>query len=248
VSAEVTPALTPLKWDSEFFGFRVGRINLDDFEKNHKFKVLENISKSDYQLIYIFCSPENELGNAFSMQLAGNPIDIKMDYAKPVSKIPFALADHIISIVAPPISSADINALYRLALKSAHVSRFILDDRIDRSKAQLLYKLWVDNSLSGEIADAVYCARQGDKIIGFVTICLEPNDSARIGLIAVDDVARGTGLGRALMATAIAWADQHGAKTLYVATQVANTGACAFYEKLGFTLDSRINIYHFWKP
>lgn len=54
--------------------------------------------------------------------------------------------------------------------------------------------------------------------------------------VAVDPVAQGRGIGRALVADALAWAARRRARQLLVNTQLDNGGAMRLYESLGFEL------------
>ena len=69
---------------------------------------------------------------------------------------------------------------------------------------------------------------------------------ADIGLLAVDEEARGKSIGKLLMHAAFIKCRDLGYKEVQVVTQKANATACAFYEKLGFRIEKVENIYHFW--
>jgi ribosomal protein S18 acetylase RimI-like enzyme len=68
-----------------------------------------------------------------------------------------------------------------------------------------------------------------------------------IGLIAVDEAARGKGIGSVLLNWVFNYATLHGFKQVNVVTQAANTGALNFYEQHGFEIISRTFLYHVWK-
>jgi GNAT superfamily N-acetyltransferase len=63
-------------------------------------------------------------------------------------------------------------------------------------------------------------------------------DVAILWDIRVVPIARGQGVGRALMAAVETWASNHGARWLEVETQDINAPACRFYERCGFELRS----------
>ena len=64
-------------------------------------------------------------------------------------------------------------------------------------------------------------------------------DLAMIMALVVTEGARGTGVGRLLVARAEDIAREHGATRLMVTTHVRRAGAHAFYERLGFELTGR---------
>jgi dTDP-4-amino-4,6-dideoxy-D-galactose acyltransferase len=70
--------------------------------------------------------------------------------------------------------------------------------------------------------------------------------AGRIGLIAVDDQARGAGVGSLLIRQAHRWMQGRGARQATVVTQLENQPACRLYERLGYHLADVRNYYHFW--
>ncbi|MFM9106769.1 MAG: GNAT family N-acetyltransferase [Chloroflexota bacterium] len=60
---------------------------------------------------------------------------------------------------------------------------------------------------------------------------------AYVAFLAVDEVAEGRGAGRALMAHAERWAQEHGCKEVCLDVWAGNARAIAFYERLGFLPD-----------
>ena len=67
-----------------------------------------------------------------------------------------------------------------------------------------------------------------------------------IGLVAVDIDCQHQGIGGKIMSTLDGYLFDLGVKTLEVPTQKANTDACRWYEKNGFTIQSVLPIYHWW--
>lgn len=171
-------------------------------------------------------------------------VDTKLDYRAPV-QAPAPVAREI-ERVGEAANFADRAGLEALALESGRFSRFRLDPRIGEPRWEELYRLWIRNSLAGQMADAVFAWRRDGVITGFVTVKREASDHARIGLIGVDAAERGAGVGTELVAAAREWAAGEKLKDLRVATQRANRAACQFYTSRGFTLTSETDIYHLW--
>ncbi|WP_271897334.1 GNAT family N-acetyltransferase [Candidatus Phyllobacterium onerii] len=65
-------------------------------------------------------------------------------------------------------------------------------------------------------------------------ICVQ--DGALAGLFNIGTAAnrRRVGLGRTIIKSALKWALQHGAKKAWLQVEIANTGAIALYERMGF--------------
>lgn len=74
------------------------------------------------------------------------------------------------------------------------------------------------------------------EIVGFIVVWLIV-DEAHIGTIAVDQKCRRTGIGQALILTALHQAKQKGAQKAYLEVRAGNTVARQLYENLGFQVD-----------
>jgi dTDP-4-amino-4,6-dideoxy-D-galactose acyltransferase len=134
--------------------------------------------------------------------------------------------------------------LLELALLSGEHSRFRLDPVLSH-RFRDLYEEWLRKSLDRRIADEVF-SFQGDEnhSKGFITLKAHP-DSVVVGLIAVDPEEQGKNIGSSLMRSTENWAFERGLENVNVATQKRNSGACRFYERNGYHIDSIQYIYHY---
>jgi ribosomal protein S18 acetylase RimI-like enzyme len=83
----------------------------------------------------------------------------------------------------------------------------------------------------------VLVASGGDRAVGHLQITdTERPAEAEIKNMAVDPAFRGRGIGRALVAAAIALARREGRSALVVATAAADTGNLRFYQRAGFRI------------
>ena len=73
-------------------------------------------------------------------------------------------------------------------------------------------------------------------VAGYLIASRSWNNCAQIDDFAVDRGQRRAGVGRMLMAEAIAWAREMGLAAVRAETQSNNVAACRFYERLGFSL------------
>ncbi|MDB6078003.1 MAG: streptothricin acetyltransferase [Akkermansiaceae bacterium] len=79
-------------------------------------------------------------------------------------------------------------------------------------------------------------ARDGRRVIGYITVSRAWNNCAQVDEFAVDRAFRRDGIGRLLMGEAIEWATGLKLPVLRLETQSNNVPACRFYEKVGFHL------------
>lgn len=225
-----------LQWDSDFFGLRIGRA---DVEANKKWNMLQQEAGSlrvDYDLIYIFSEQELPF-DSNSIRL----VDTKTIYAKAIDTS--AIMPSTIERYQETLPNAD---LYRLALVSGVYSRFRLDDCFPAESYERMYRCWIERSVDGSMADVVLVHRTDNLIDGMITLKIEDN-VAHIGLVAVDEGAQGRGVGTMLIRAVEAYLKNNTTiRYLKVATQWENKPACRLYEKNGFVVEQKTNIYHYW--
>lgn len=226
-----------LEWDSDFFGFRIDRIFCDSSSRVDELsQKINSLKITDCQLAYIEIDGGCEF--AYNNIDLGLLVDRKVIYRKDLSART-EKDEHIRSIrEASP-------ELYSLAFQAGHESRYKKDKRFESGEFERLYKTWVDNSINGCIADTVLGYYIEDRLVGFVTLAFREKFSD-IGLIAVQNGFRGRNVGKKLIEAVERVTLAHGLMQVCVATQRANAGACAFYEKCGFEIISSTSIYHKW--
>lgn len=225
-----------LQWDSDFFGLRIGRT---DISSNEGWNMLRQDASSwckQYDLIYVFSERELPI-DGDKVRL----VDTKTIYAKSIDAS--AIMPSAIEQYMEPIPNAD---LYRLALISGVYSRFRLDDNLPTVSYERMYRCWIERSVDGSMADFVFMHRTKNQIDGMITVKIE-TDVAHIGLVAVDEGVQGGGIGSMLIKTVEAYLQtKTTVRHLKVATQWANKPACHLYEKNGFVVEEKTNIYHWW--
>lgn len=236
-----------LQWDSNFFGLKIGKLDLSssvsfcDVEKE-----IQIGKKEEYDLLYLFYS-DHETDFSFQNFLGqkGNLVDEKVTYEKKLNKETAYLkdSDNITNYIGRSLTSD----LQELALLSGQYSRFLLDKNFPKKSFEKLYTEWIYKSLMGEIADKVYVYEKNNMPIGFVTLKIEKKTKhSQIGLIAVSSREQGLGVGKKLITKCVNYSNKVGCDKIVVPTQQANKGACQFYERNKFLVKNTTNIYHLW--
>jgi dTDP-4-amino-4,6-dideoxy-D-galactose acyltransferase len=228
-----------LEWDSNFLDFKVGSIsqlNIETLELE-----LENAKSEKYKLIYIFAAADCFVPTDFLQKYNGKLVDRKVLYVHELSDQAIANYDQTNLYISPEVS----DDLLQLAYESGKYSRFKLDKNLTNKVFTDMYKLWIENSVKGQIADRIYAVEQDNKITAMVTLKTE-SEALRIGLIATASESQGKGYGKQLINRTKQTAIELGLKHIEVSTQYDNKQACRFYEACGFQIKSITNIYHFW--
>lgn len=222
-----------LDWDSDFFNIEIGEI------QENKFKTYSKDAKA-FKLIYYKSSKIDDFKiDGFKETYTGTKVvysnynlkssTIKNDFVIPVRTIKYD------------------DDLYRLAFQSGHYSRFKKDVNFSKAQFESLYRVWVDNSIKKGYAEDVLVYHENNTIKGFVSYSIISNYEAVIGLIAVDELSRGLGIGKALINEVTRLLQKNNVSTLHIPTQQDNLVACNFYNKMGFKINSKQVIKHFWK-
>ena len=225
-----------LHWDSDFFGLRIGRADILSPEDALFLVARYEELKQQFDLLYVF-DPNNIGFTANGAQL----VDEKILYSKPCEPRK-QYSD--ISFFKQATPSDD---LYRLALVSGGYSRFKLDERLPQGSYERLYTRWIENACPKEGTNKQILTYLDTNSIakGMITIDYQ-GELGHIGLVAVDTDCQHQGIGGKIMSTLDGYLFDLGVKTLEVPTQKANSDACRWYEKNGFTVQSRTQIYHWW--
>lgn len=225
-----------LQWDSDFFGLRIGRADILSTEDSLFLAARREELKQQFELLYVF-DPNNIGFNANGARL----VDEKILYSKPCE--PRKQYDDIVFFkqVKPT------EDLYRLALVSGGYSRFKLDERLPQGSYERLYTRWIENACpkDGTNKQILTFLDTNNIAKGMITIDHQ-GELGHIGLVAVDTDCQHQGIGGIIMSTLDGYLFNLGVKTLEVPTQKANTDACRWYEKNGFSVQSRTQIYHWW--
>jgi|WetSurSiteA1Bulk_404760.scaffolds.fasta_scaffold18869_2 dTDP-4-amino-4,6-dideoxy-D-galactose acyltransferase len=220
-----------LDWDSECFGYEVGRLIIDNPE-NFNSEELPVLTKG-YSLVYIFS--KEEITARFNNLIA---VDRKVLLKRETSH----LADDFINIRSYRGSMTE--QLLKLSLQSGEFSRFKTDTSFRNNEFLKLYSVWIRNSVDRTIADDMFVFGEEDEIQGFISLA-NKGPVADIGLVAVDSAYRGQGIGTSLVRYAIDQAYSSGCPEIKVVTQFENKAAMSLYEKNGFTISDLTYIYHY---
>jgi len=231
--------LKPLDWDSDFFGIKTARIDASDLSENQLLEEIKKSVESNFSLVYIFAPHDDASLKKIILNGGGKLADEKVTYLIKSSSVDPVSSEFIHSCLGSEIDED----LESLAIESGKYSRFRIDDRIPRNKFEDLYRLWIQNSLSGVFAKEVYVFEEDGEKLGMVSMDIR-NGAGWIGIIAINENYRGKSIGKLLMHAAIRYCKEKHAEILNVQTQKANNVSCEFYEKLGFTVRNIEDVYH----
>jgi dTDP-4-amino-4,6-dideoxy-D-galactose acyltransferase len=233
--------IEPLAWDSQFFGYPIARIVLDQNGCEKLEKLFKELTSGNFHLTYFFVPPVEKEINKNVIKKGGVLVDQKTVFLKTTEK-QNSFSHHISEFQGLAMNES----LKKLILQSGKYSRFHIDKYFVNNEYEKLYTEWLRKSINKSIALKILVAKNGSEIVGITTLG-KKKDSADIGLVAVDEKFRGQGIGNDLIRFSDNVAHDMGFPKIKVVTQLQNKSACKLYEKSGFHIESITNVYHYWQ-
>lgn len=240
VALPISTCCRLLEWDSDFFGFRIARVEGDRLSKNQLPAILDWCSAQQIRCLYLLAAAADQETAGVAADYQFRFVDIRTTLEADVGGAGSG---------SPNVRLAtldDIEPLAAIARTSHTDSRFYWDENFPREKCDLLYQTWIEKSIRG-YAKAVLVAEQESKQAGYIT-CDWSGETGQIGLIAVADWARGKGLGGILVKSSVKLFKEQGMKRVIVVTQGRNVPAQRLYQHCGFLTSSVEIWYHAWFP
>jgi dTDP-4-amino-4,6-dideoxy-D-galactose acyltransferase len=234
------PVIEILEWDSVFFGYPVGKVEILDENISEIKNIITQIIKGNIRICYLFVSPDNTKANNLIIKMGGTLFDQKTTMSKETEKHTIFSND----IIEKTDQNLD-EKIKLLALSAGSFSRFKLDNHFKNNEFERLYCEWISKSLKKEIAIKTFIAKENSNSLGLITLG-KIDTTAKIGLIAVDDHFKGRRIGSDLVRKADTESFMLGFKSIEVVTQLQNTAAINLYKKCNFEIDKITNVYHLW--
>jgi dTDP-4-amino-4,6-dideoxy-D-galactose acyltransferase len=243
--------LTPLAWDTQHFGFPVAEICQPNLSDEGLRQALDLARRQGVVLVYWSTEAERKLPLGLLQAYNGTRVDEKATFVAELSRVR-GQAEVEVGAARPCVTlyprAEPTPRLLALGVAAGEHSRFARDSRVPRDRFEALYRIWLERSTRGELADAVLVATLSGadpEPAGLITF-RQYGQEAHIGLLAVLAPARGQGLGGCLMKAAHHWMAARGVLRSRVVTQLANEPACRLYRRSGYCLHDVKHVYHFW--
>jgi dTDP-4-amino-4,6-dideoxy-D-galactose acyltransferase len=231
-----------LDWDTGFFGYKVAELLPVGLRSYSSSGLISLLKKEDIHLAYCFASPDDISLNQHLIEAGAFLADIKITFSRLIDGgIDFTPSPFIQSL---PIVEPS-KKLRNMALQSGLYSRFKIDPGFQEHEYERLYDEWIYKSVQRMISKEVLIFEKDGDEKGFITLQIKKSVGS-IGLIAVDENARGASVGKELVNASFHFFQSHQIASVEVVTQQANQIACNFYKSMGFDIKTIINVYHLW--
>jgi len=237
------------KWDSSFFGKKIGRMTCAGPAKPSRIffaELLETAIRRAALLKFNYLIFTVSEGHVFSVNtlkekgftLGGSSVDSKLRLKKTPERTRGPRYD------IAEAGKRDMREAEKISGYSFRKSRLYNIEFASGKKVDRYHALWVRNLHENENS-VVLLAKDKNKIYGFLAGTIDiRNRTSRIILMASARGKRSRGAGSDLMRGFLEWSRERGVNTVYVKTQKENEGALRFYKKHGFKICSREEHYH----
>jgi len=136
----------------------------------------------------------------------------------------------------------DSDSVGDIATRNFTADRFHTDPDIPNDVADRIKSDWARNFFVGERGDWMIVGEVDGRVIGFLQL-LNRNTHLVIDLIAVDKIARRTGIAGAMITYTTTASRSR--TPLRVGTQLTNTPSLRLYEALGFRIEAAHHVFHY---
>ena len=243
--------ITSAHWDSRFFGFPIGSIELPN---DYTFEELESTlrdAQPKYRLLFVNVPGEGP----DSLPLLGSKCPCyarQLFFKKDVPKNVELFDARIRAYTSTFCSSA----LERLAVQSGTMTHFRQDPELAPHFEQL-FLTWINFAVTKELADSIWTWYEDGKHLGLVTTrCAKQVNSktgqtereGRIGMLSVDAAYRRRGIGMNLTKACDYWCSSLDIPVSAIATQKDNEPVIELCKNIGFRQDREESVYHYWSP
>jgi len=233
-----------LDWDSNFFGIKVGKIEIFDEETFNPMDFKEQAINDKYDLIYVF--KYGQMLSWSNIQRSNIEFfDIMLTMSKEFKKMDFI---EIPYELRTELSKKELNDCYKIAEQISNVSRFFNEPKIGIGKTKKLYRKWVDNAINQFFADGLFIEKSNNSVCGIHLVKTDyKNKTGCCAIIGVNSKYKGLGIGEKLWNQSFGyWANEKDIEKCIVPFSLQNKKSFNFHLKMGFNKIEEIKyIYHF---
>jgi ribosomal protein S18 acetylase RimI-like enzyme len=235
-----------LTWDSEFFRKRVARFEGERLDGVQWTATRAWCRREAIDCLYVLAP----LDHAITRKIAGEPgvvlADVRLALGWQQGNGGLGGAAEAEPVRVRLGRPDDLPALRSIASLAHTQSRFYQDPGF-AERAPALFERWIERSFEG-FSDVVWVADEDDVPIGYVTCSRSARaDEGTIGLLGVAETARGRGVARRLIDSAMRWFSQQGIADVTVVTQASNLVAQRVYLRAGFLPRAVGCWFHCWR-
>jgi dTDP-4-amino-4,6-dideoxy-D-galactose acyltransferase len=233
-----------LDWDSNFFGVKIARVNVNRLDAINIRDIDQWCSVNNIDCLYFLADADDGDTIWLAEDNGFHLVDIRVTFKQQLDGSLDRIGKCEGNIIRPSIL-ADIPALRLIARVSFRITRFYYDPNFTETLCDALYETWIEKSCTN-INETVLVAENQGSPIGFISCKLLGQNQGEIGLVGVRPDWQGKGLGQELINEALCWLSDNDISLVKVVTQGRNSQAQRLYQRCGFLTDTIQIWYHKW--
>jgi dTDP-4-amino-4,6-dideoxy-D-galactose acyltransferase len=234
----VTLDWKPLPWDSEFFGFPIGRVDLDGADRSSLAVVEAEASQAGISCLYGSLDPVDHQASYLVQQAGYRFVEAATTFSLRLDEPPIVRPAGVEVRQATP---EDLPALAPMVDSLAAWSRFAVDVRFGPDAALRMQRAWAERATSDTSGEySLMVAEDETGLLAFITRTIHP--TPRVD--GVGTVARGSGAARYLIEDARTWAGDQPLLGGPIAAR--NVSALRYVSHCNYRVSQVRYIYHRW--
>jgi GNAT superfamily N-acetyltransferase len=243
VRLKLRPPCELLGWDSEHFGFPIGKVAGATLTPDTAEAIDDWASDQGIRCLYFLADADDADTARVAAGHGYRVVDIRITVRHSLKGLAELSSSSPETMTVRDANEGELDYLRRLAAQSHHGSRFYFDGGFPPERCDALYAAWVergfrdpDRTLSVAIVDG--------EPVGYQV--LAPLGRERVGhgeLAAVDERYRGRGVGVALHVVMLRSLAARGAVTHWGVLSLRNLASIRLHARLGF-LTEKVEVWH----
>ena len=243
----IEPRCQFLPWDSQFFGFRIAKSNVDRLIPERAQEIIDWCRKESIDCLYFQARPDDPTTVRLAEKHQFKLVEVRLDFERKLKNWdPASRPRENTQIHVRPATAKDIPILQDIATNSYINTRYYFDERFPENDCQELYRAWVKRSCEGH-AQMALVAEIDNQIQGYITgYRSTEKPEGQFDLTGVRHQARRTGIGQELFRSGLDWYAENGVEYIWVSTQGRNIPTQRMIERNGFITRACSLYYHKW--
>ena len=243
---DAAPPCELLPWDSEFWGFPIGRVVGNTLTPEHAARVDDWAHDHAVRCVYFLARPDDPTTTRAAEDGGFRLVDVRVTMTRRKGAPLPQPAAGAVPVRIRESRPEDVELLCAIARRSHGTTRFYADPNFPNERCADLYATWIERSCNG-YDDVVLVAEVEQVPAGYIT-CNRPRENAlgTIGLMATDERGRRHGVAASLVAAGLSWLEREGATRIAGGGQARNPGIIRLVERYGFSFKKVDLWFHKW--
>jgi RimJ/RimL family protein N-acetyltransferase len=236
-----------LSWDSDFFGFRIGRITARSLSPSALSAIRNWSSANKIDCLYYIADSDDIQSIRLAEENGFRNVEIRITYELSLDGWdPDTRKIRNPDVHLRNASAEDLPTLIDMSKDSFVNSRWYFDPNFPKNKTRAYYPVWIRNSING-YADFVLAAELGGNVLGYISgNRAKSGRDGTLEIMAVRPEARGLGIGHELISGGLDWHVRDEAKEIVTNTQGRNITTNRMLIRLGWIIKDVQIYYHKW--